>query len=162
VAVGIGETTGQDVARDKLMAAVAAALDAAGETGKVDVTNGFRWPIVSHDWISSGETTSDIDPASVGPRVALKETITLHLSIGAWNPGSDEEAELAAFHRAFYLLGLIVKHVRTQDITLDGSVLWCLPGSSSSAGATLPADQGGGRVCEIAATFVCQHRIATA
>lgn len=158
MATGISETTAQSTARAALIEAAKVALD--GED--VDIGRGFRWPIVNPDWVFATETDSDIDTATIGPRRTLEERITLTLSIGAWRPGGDQEAEDAAHSRAFDLLGRIQKQVRTQDITLGGTVLWCVPGSSTSAGATVPGQSGDGRLTEIVATFVCQHRIATA
>ena len=158
MATGISETTAQATARAALIEAAKVAL----ESEAVDIGRGFRWPIVNQDWVFATETDSDIDPATIGPRRTQDEKITLHLSIGAWRPGGDQEAEDAAFDRAFDLLGRIQQHVRKNDITLGGTVLWCVPGSSTSAGATTSGDSGDGRLTEIAATFVCQHRIATA
>lgn len=155
---GISETTAQAAARAALIEAAKVALD--GED--VDIGRGFRWPIVSNDWVFATETESDIEPATIGPRRMLDETITLHVSIGSWRPGGDQDAEDAAFDRAFDLLGRIQEYIRTTDITLGGTVLWCLPGSSTAAGATAEDDSGEGRVTEIAATFICKHRIATA
>lgn len=160
MATGISETTAQATARAALITAATAAL--AADTEGVDIGRGFRWPIVNRDWVFATETDSDIDPATISPRRTLDEKITLTLSIGAWRPGDDQEAEDAAFDRAFDLLGTIQQYIRTQDITLGGTVLWCVPGSSTSAGATTEGDSGVGRLTEIAATFVCQHRIATA
>jgi hypothetical protein len=162
VATGISETTAQDTARDALMQAVADAFADADETNNVDAGSGFRWPIVNQDWFFATETESVIDPADIGPRRTQTETITLHASVGSWRPGSDEATELAAFHRAFDLLKLVQNWIRKNDITLGGTVLWCLPGSSQSAGETSSNESGDGRITEIAATFVCKHRIATA
>ncbi|MDR0594528.1 MAG: hypothetical protein LBG60_15025 [Bifidobacteriaceae bacterium] len=157
MATGISRFTAQATARAALVKACKAAL--AGED--VDVGAGFRWPIVSNDWCFAVDTDSDIDPATVGPRRALDETVTLSLSVGAWRPGGDEDAEVEAFERAFDILARVQDHIRTQDITLGGTVLWCLPGKSQSAGATTSEDAGMGRVTEIAADFVCRHRITT-
>lgn len=158
MAVGISETTAQATARAALIEAAKVAL--VGEA--VDIGRGFRWPIVNNDWVFATETDSDIDPATIGPRRTLDERITLTLSIGAFRSGGDQEAEDLAFNRAFDLLGKIQNHVRKNDITLGGTVLWCVPGSSTSDGATTDSDAGDGRITEIVAQFVCQHRIATA
>lgn len=156
MAHGINGTTAQAAARAALIDAVKVAL--AGE--EVDIGRGFRWPIVSRDWCFATETSSDIDPAEVGSRRSLDETITLTLSIGSWRPGGDQESEDRAFNRAFDLLARIQRHVRQNDVTLGGTVLWCLPGSSSSDGATLEDESGAGRLTEIVATFVCRARIS--
>lgn len=158
MAVGISETTAQAEARHALSEAARVALaDLA-----VDVGRGFRWPIVNPDWFFATETDSDIDAATIGPRRTQDEKITLTVSLGAWRPGGDQEAEDAAFNAAFAILGRVQEHIRKNDPTLGGTVLWCLPGSSTSAGATTEGDSGEGRLTEIVATFVCQHRIATA
>lgn len=158
MAVGISEATAQEEARSALIEAVKVALD--GE--QVDIGRGFRWPIVNYDWVFATETDSDIDTATIGPRRTLDEKITLTLSVGSWRPGGDQEAEDTAFARAFDLLKRIQLHIRKNDITLGGTVLWCVPGSSTAAGATTENESGDGRLTEIIATFVCSHRIATA
>jgi hypothetical protein len=158
MSTGFSETTAQATARAALIEDVKLAL--VGEA--VDIGRGFRWPIVNNDWVFATETQSDVNPENLGPRRMLEEKITLHLSIGAWRPGGDQAAEDAAFNRAFDLLGRIQQYIRVTDPTLGGVVLWCLPGSSDSLGATTEGDSGDGRLTEIAATFVCSHRIATA
>jgi hypothetical protein len=60
------------------------------------------------------------------------------------------------------LLEKIQDHIRTKDITLGSTVLWCLPGDSECAGATTEEESGWGRITEISADFICRHRIATA
>jgi len=154
---GISDTTGQAPARAALVAACKVAL--AGED--VDIGQGFRWPITSRDWVFATDTDSDIDTATMGPRRSMDETITLTVSIGSWRPGHDDEAELASFTRAFDMLARIQKHIRENDVELGGTVLWCLPGSSTSAGATADSDTEQGRLTEISAQFVCRHRIRT-
>jgi len=158
VTSGISDTTAQEQARAALIVAVEAALD--GDTD-LDIGRGFRWPIVNPDWVFATETESDIDPATLGPRRSQDERITLHLSIGAFEPGNDQDAEDAAFGRAFGRLARIQQYIRENDITLGGTVLWCVPGPSNSAGATADSDAGQGRLIEIAASFVCSHRIRT-
>lgn len=158
MARGQHEFTAQQLARTALIDAVKVAL----ENEDVDIGRGFRWPIVSRDWVFATETDSDIDPAEIGPRRSQDERITLTLSIGAWRPGADQEAEDIAFNRAFELLARIQKHIRENDPQLGGTVLWCVPGSSASDGATTEDEAGSGRLTEIAATFVCLHRITTA
>jgi hypothetical protein len=158
MATGISEATAQDTARAALVEAVKVAL----EDEPVDIGRGFRWPVVNNDWVFATETDSNIDAQSIGPRRQQDERITLTLSIGSWRPGSDQEAEDRAFNRAFELLKRIQEHIRKNDITLGGTVLWCLPGSSTAAGATTEGDTFDGRLTEIIATFVCSHRIATA
>lgn len=152
---GIGTMTGQALARAALVQACRTALD--GEP--VDIGSGFRWPLQHPDWVYATSTESRISQESIKARRALDEEITLTLNIGAWRGGDDQEAEDAAFGRAFDLLGRIQHYIHTQDPTLGGAVLICVPASSESDGATLKDDTGLGRLIEIAATFVCRYRI---
>jgi hypothetical protein len=128
----------------------------------VDVSFGFRWPFISRDWFSVVDTDGEVDVANVGPRQSANERITLSVSVGSWQPGGDSAAEIAAATRAFYILGKVAAHIRKNDITLGGTVQWCLPGRSSSAGETTDDDSGAGRVTEISADFVALHRIRNA
>jgi len=131
----------------------------AGED--VDVGAGFRWPIVAPDWCFATETRGDIEPALIGPRRSQDEQITLTLSIGSWRQFDGDDLDDPTFTRAFQLLELVQRHIRTLDVTLGGAVLWCMAGSSSSDGATADDDTGAGRVTEITAEFICRHRITT-
>lgn len=152
---GISPHTAQLAAKKQLLAAARTAL--ADE--KVDTYFGLRWPVVEPDWFTVHETVSDVEPKNVGARRQLDETITIHVSVGSWRSGSDEATEIAASDRAFELLAKVQDHIMRQDPHLGGTVLWCLPGASESAGATTDDEAGYGRVTEIAATFVCSHRI---
>ncbi|MEB0286162.1 hypothetical protein QN355_06315 [Cryobacterium sp. 10S3] len=154
---GSSNTTAQHTAKVALFEACKVAL--AGED--VDVSFGFRWPFVSNDWASLTDTDSEVDPKAIAPRRSQDETLTLSVSVGSWRAGDDAATELATSARAFDLLGKIQSHIRENDITLGGTVLWCVPGRSSSAGATTDQDAEFGRLTEIAATFVCAHRITT-
>lgn len=163
MASGISETTAQADAMSALLAAARLALATADPDQKVDIGYGFRWPIVNRDWFFGTDTSSDIEPKTIGPRRMLEETITLTVTVGTWkphDPDAAEATELTTLDHAFELLGKVQQHIRTQDITLGGTVLWCLPGSSTSA--TSDGELADGRVTEIIATFVCSHRIATA
>lgn len=165
-AAGISTTTAQARAMAALLAAAGTALanERDGHGEKVAIGFGFRWPIIGQDWLFGTETTSDIEAATVGPRRTLDEQITLTVTVGSWapyDPDADVATESETLDRAFYLLGLVQDYIRTQDITLGGTVLWCLPGSSNSA-TDSDVTAGIGRVTEITATFVCKHRIATA
>ncbi|MEB0303818.1 hypothetical protein QN345_00495 [Cryobacterium sp. 10I1] len=155
---GISSATAQAETTLALLAAFKTAL--ADETD-LDITLGFVFPPVGHAWVSIGDTVSDVDPKAIGPARQLSETITISVSVGAWNPERDEDEREAVFRRAFGILGTIQTHIRVNDITLGGTVLWCVPGHSSSTGAT-PEDRAQfGEFTEIAATFVAQHRIRT-
>lgn len=153
--VGMSDTTAQLDAKEALLAAARVALE--GED--VDVSFGFRWPLRSDDWFSVVDTQSEVDPKVIGPRMTQDETLTLSVSVGSWRSGDDEETELATAQRAFGLLSKVQHHIRNQDPTLNGTVLWCLLGPSSSAGATTEDDAPQGRVTEVAAQFICKHRI---
>lgn len=160
MAVGISQTTAQADAMAALLDAARVAL--ADE--QVDIGFGFRWPLVNRDWFFGADTSSDIEPKTIGPRRTVEETITLTVTVGTWkpfDPSADEATELTTLKHAFELLGKVQDYIRTQDIHLGDTVLWCLPGSSTSQ--TTDADEIiDGRVTEIIATFVCSHRIATA
>lgn len=154
---GISQATGIPAARHALHNAAKVALE--GEA--VDVTFGFRWPFEENDWFALTDVSADIDAANIGPSRQQREQITLSVSVVSWMSGHDEATEVAVFDRAFSLLSKVQEHIRTKDITLDKTVLWCVPGSVQSAGATTDEDSGEGRLIEIAATFVCEHRIKT-
>jgi hypothetical protein len=151
---GIHAHSGVVLARRGLFNAATTAL--FGE--HVDVVEGFRWPFVENDWFALTDVDSQIDTATIGPRAQLKERITISVSLGSWLPGNEPDTEVAVFDRAFALLMKVQEQVRLET-TLGGAVLWCQPASAVSAGATTNDDSGEGRLVEIAATFVCEHRI---
>lgn len=155
MASGIHPFTAQHIAKRALVKAAREALDGR----EVDVSFGLRWPMHHKAWVAVTSTDSDIDPSQVGPRRQLDERITITVEIGVWEPGADTEAEERASEDAFGLLETLAEHVRLNDPTLGGTVLWCLPGSSSSDGATSEQDAVEGRLCIVVATFVCTHRI---
>ncbi|MCC2030617.1 hypothetical protein [Microbacterium allomyrinae] len=151
---GVSPSTGVLAARIGLEAAIRAALD--GEA--VDIYAGFLGVPETTDWVALGEANADIDPANVSSRRQLDERITLAVNVGAWVAGNDDDTARAAWDRAFALLDLIQRYVRTGDnTTLGDAVLWCLPGSFDADG---DAYSGGFQV-EIAATFICSHRVRT-
>lgn len=154
--VGMSDTTAQHEAKVALVAAARAALE---DEEEVDIQFGFRWPFKHPDWFSVLETDSDVNPAVIGPRMTQDETITINVSVGAWLPGSDEETEVAASARAFELLAKVQRHIRQNDPTLGGTVMWCLLGPSKADGETSDTDSQQGRLAEIAAAFICKHRI---
>ncbi|KAA9110181.1 hypothetical protein [Microbacterium rhizomatis] len=153
----ISASTAAYTARAGLLAAVRAAL--ADET-KVDIDAGFLGQPGHNDWVAMGETIGvDVDPKTVGPRRQRDETITLTLNVGAFKPGHTEAAVVAAFTRADDLLRLISTYVSAGENTeLGGVVAWCLPGSADWVGAEID----GGFQVEIAATFICAHRVRAA
>lgn len=155
---GISQATAIAAAHEALFQAIKLAL---AEEPEVDTTRGFRWPFVFNDWVALTSIESDIDPANIGPRRGQDETITFHASIGSWRPGDDEDTQKRARDRAFDLLATIQTHIRTNDIQLGGTVLWCVPGSAASDGATSETDAGMGRLVEVDATFICAHKIRT-
>lgn len=152
---GIRDFTAQFDAKVALFEAAQLALAAE----EVDVTFGFRWPFIFPDWFSVTETEGDVDPRTVGPRQSLDEVVTLTVSVGSWRSGDDSATEIAAAQRAFQILRIVQQHIRNTDRTLNDTLLWCLPGRASSAGATTTDDSNFGRLTEIAAEFVGRARI---
>ncbi|MFJ2535858.1 hypothetical protein [Microbacterium maritypicum] len=154
---GISSASGILAARSALLAAAKAALD--GQTD-IDFYSGWQYPVTQPNWVATTDVHADMDPANIGPRRSQDETITLGVSIGAWLPGHTEDDIVAAFERAFSILNTIQTHIRTEDITLADTVLWCVPGATDSDGAV--DEDGSGYQVEIATTFVCQHRVRAA
>lgn len=159
---GQSRFTAQERAKRALFEAAKVALADDVQQKKVSVLYGFKWPIATNDWVAFTDTESDIDTVDISPRRTLQERITLRVNVGVFRAGHTEAVEIAVAERAWDLLARIQDHVRTTDITLGGVVMWCLPGSSQSAGATDVKDATRGRYLEIAADFVCEHRITTA
>jgi hypothetical protein len=155
---GISSATAQAQTSLALFEAIKVAL--AGEPD-VDIAFGFNWPPVNFDWVAVVDTESSIDPKNIGPARQLDETLTVTLSVGSWNPELSDEQRRVTFLRAFHLLSLIQDHIRRNDIELGGVVLWCVPGSSTSGGATPEEKAAFGEYTEISATFVAKHRIRT-
>lgn len=151
---GISSASGILAARKALLAAAKTAL--TGETD-IDFYSGWQYPVTQPNWVATTDVHADMDTATIGPRRSQDETITLGVSIGAWVAGHTEDDIEAAFARAFEILGTIQTHIRVDDITLDDTVLWCVPGTTDSDGAQ--DEDGSGYQVEIAATFVCMHRV---
>lgn len=151
---GISSASGILAARKALLAAAKTSL--GGETD-IDFYSGWQWPVTQPNWVATTDVHADMDPANIGPRRSQDEMITLGMSIGAWVPGHTETDIESAFDRAFEILDTIQTHVRTADITLADTVLWCVPGTTDSDGAA--DEDGSGYQVEIATTFVCQHRV---
>lgn len=152
---GIDDYTGGHDIKVALVEAARVAL----EGQDVDVAFGFRWPTRHNDWFAVTDTTAEIDPKTITPRRALEERLTIDVSVGSWQAGFDEDAEIRASARAFEILALVQRHIRLHDVTLGGTAQWCLPGGYQTAGETAESDLGSGRLIEIAAQFVCEHRI---
>ncbi len=152
---GIHSTTGVLYARDGLKAAIDAAL--AGDAEGVDVYSGFTWPVTSPDSVHMTDARGDMDPSTIAtPRRSYTETITLGVNFLAWRAGEDDASVQAAYDRAFYLLQTVQDYVTNGDqTTLGGAVLWCLPGGISVDGEEYKT----GFQVEIAATFICSHRV---
>lgn len=151
---GISPASGIITARHALFTAFQAAL---ADDDDVDTYFSFQWPIEKTAWAALTSSSSDNDPKTIGPRRAVDETITFRASIGAWVPGHDDAAGMAAFDRAFGILNTIQQYIREHDITLGGTVLWCLPGSADNDGSE--DEDGTGYVAEIDASFICTHRV---
>lgn len=142
-------------ARAGLLEAVRVAL--ADE--QVDIESGWSGPSAHPDWVAMGDVKVDADPKTIGPRRSWDEQITLDINVGSWASGHGDAAVDAAYARADHLLSLISTHVTTGDNTTLGDVVaWCFPGSADWAGA----EYDGGFQVEIAATFVCSHRVRAA
>lgn len=152
---GFGTSTGLPVARHALFLTAQAAL-----TGMdVAVWEGFQWPPDPETaWAAMTDASSDVETETLSPRLAQEESITLHMSIGAWNPGFTAADEKTAFDRAFSILAAIQQSVRA-DPTLGDAVLWCLPGNIATAGSTTEDDSGEGRLIEIDAQFIAHTRM---
>lgn len=152
---GIHSHTGVLLARQGLAAAIRAAL---ADEERVDIYDGFHWPIRHNDSMQLTSATSNADPKTVGPRRAYDETITLGVTVTSWRAGSntDPAVAVAAFDRAFELLAKVTDYVMDGDNTeLGGAVQWCLPGAVDSDGE----EYDDGFQVEIAAEFVCSHRV---
>lgn len=164
---GVGEFTAQHEARRALYEAAKVVF--ADELAKpapqgIDLYFGFQWPPRRHDVVAITDTSSEVDPRTIGPRRGYDELITLGVSILVWRPlvpnAADPSAtERATADRAFDLLRRLQTHVRLNDVELGGTVAWAKPGSSSSAGVTTAENSAKGRLTEVAATFICQHHI---
>jgi hypothetical protein len=146
-----------------LHAAGKAAYAAADETA-VDVSYGFRWPIVNNDYVSflGGETEYRIVPEMGlrGPSLSQQDaTVHLDVEFGAWRPGHLDEDDQAVQERVFALYGILVDHLLTNDPTLGGLVVSILPESEKWDGATTGEETGWGRIAVIAARFVAPVRI---
>ncbi|GAB2702361.1 hypothetical protein BKA24_001688 [Microbacterium marinum] len=139
-------------ARSGLLAAVRAAVK--GE--RVDVLAGFAGQPTEFDWVALGGVGVASDPATVAARRSRDETITLDLNVGSFAPGYDDEAVTKAWGRAAELLAKISTYVEHADnTTLGGAVSWTLTGSAEWDGEEVE----GGYQVEVAATFVCSHRV---
>ncbi|MCI1211010.1 MAG: hypothetical protein LKF93_04115 [Bifidobacterium tibiigranuli] len=125
----------------------------------VDVNFGFQWPLVHDDWVSATTIDTSVTDVTVGPRRNQEEIITLHLSVGAFRHGQDEQAEITASAAAFDYLQRISDYVTDADPTLGGTVLWIIPSDLHTDGATTQDDAGQGRLIEIDASFKAMHRI---
>lgn len=153
---GISAASGIIAARHGLDTAIRAALTGDKD---VDITFGPSWPVTKDAWVSQQGISSDTAEGPLGPSRQQAETITLYLEVGAWVAGTGDQVATAAFDRTFALLSTIQNYIRVSDITLGGTVLWCIPGSSQSDGVA--DEDGSGYFAVIAASFVALHRIRT-
>ncbi|MDR6691469.1 hypothetical protein J2X55_002392 [Microbacterium sp. 1154] len=154
---GISQATGILAARDGVWEAVEAATAHRG----VDIDRYYAPPaeILATRWVAMEDVSVDPDLVNIGPRRQFDESIRVGISVGAWvaASGNREADGRAAFDAAYGILAEIQTHITQTDITLGGAVLWCLPGSMSTAGVQDP--EGGGYVVEIQTEFVCAHRV---
>lgn len=152
----VSETSSVLKARNGLIAAVRAALTA---DRSVDIEAGFSGAPENPDWVAFGDVDQAVDPKTIGPRRSYDETITLAMNVGAWRPGRGDAVVNEAYARCDELLSTIWAYIADGDnITLGGAVAWCWPGSASWVGAEV---EGGFQV-EVAAEFVCTHRVRAA
>lgn len=150
---GIHTSSGAPGARLGLEAAIRAAF--ADEAG-VDVYAGFQWPTQHDDWVALGDVQANRDARTVGPRRQTDETITIGVNFGAWRAGRGPEVAADAWARAYALLATVESYLLQGDhVTLGGAVLWCLPGDIDAGGE----EYNDGYQVEIAATFICSHRV---
>lgn len=154
---GISPSTAARAARAALFAAIQAATADDQELDRYE--GGFMWPVNQNNWVAITSQSTDVDPKNITVRRQVDETITFHLSIGAWVPGrGSDEVATSSLDRAYGILSKIQDYIRTGDnITLGGTVQWCIPGDEASDGAA--DEDGSGYVTEIDATFVCMHRV---
>jgi hypothetical protein len=154
---GISAASATIAARHALDATIRAALSGDDD---VDITFGSAsWPVTQNAWVAQQGTTTDTEPGPLGPTRHQAERLTLFLEVGAWVAGSSDATATAAFDRAFGVLSTIQNHIRVNDITLGGTVLWCVPGPSQSDG--IADEDASGYYAIIAASFVAAHRIRT-
>lgn len=154
---GISQATGILAARDGVWQAV---KDATAHRG-VNIDRYYAPPDVveATRWVAMEDVSVDPNLVNIGARRQFDEAVRIGLSVGAWvaASGNREADGRAAFEAAYGILAEIQTHITQTDITLGGAVLWCLPGSMSTAGVQDP--DGGGYVVEIQTEFVCAHRV---
>ncbi|MGZ0067859.1 hypothetical protein [Microbacterium arborescens] len=150
---GISASSGAPAARLGLESAIRAAF---ADEPEVDVYAGFQWPTEHDDWVALGDVQATRDPRNIGPRRQVDETITLEVNFGAWRAGRGNDVAAKAWARAYALLATVEAYLLQGDHpTLGGVVLWCLPGDANAAGDEFD----NGYQVEIAATFICSHRV---
>lgn len=155
---GISQSAAVRAARHALYNAIKTALE---DEQEVDIVFSFRHPFVYDDWFMLTELSTDMPEKIISPRRQQDEEITFHASVGSFRPGHDEATDVEVFDRAFELLAKVQDHIRKNDPTLNGTVLWCVPSGVASDAATAEQDSVEGRLVEIDATFTCAHRIRT-
>lgn len=151
---GISAATGILAARDGLWAAILAATEHRGY--QIDRYYAAPETVTSHQWVGLTDVSVDPDLVNIAPRRQFDEAIRIGVTLGAFVAGNGEEAARAAFAEAYGILAEIQTYITQTDPTLGDAALWCLPGPMSNAGVEV---DGGGYVVEIAAEFVCAHRV---
>lgn len=73
--------------------------------------------------------------------------------------GGDGTQELPAQERAFELLGIIERHVRIVDTTLNGTVRQCFLTGVQTDGQTPDEYLNAGRGVDVVATFTARNRV---
>ena len=153
---GISAATGILAARDGLWAAILAATEHRGYN--IDRYYAAPERLGSKMWVGLTDVDVTADVKNVGARQQFDEEIRLGVTLGAWVAGNGDVAAQDAFQKAYEILSEIQTYIGqdSQTRTLGGAVQWCLPGSMSNTGVEV---DGGGYVVEIAAEFVCMHRV---
>ena len=139
-------------AKHGLLTAINTALAAEPE---IDINFGLRFPLAFPDAVGvTGVRSTPSDQMPNGPRTRYDD-IEIDVNIVCERSGFDETVEQMVSDRAYELLGLIDRYIRTGDnITLGDAVISCELGPHQSLGASAEDDQGNGfRLIEIAATF---------
>lgn len=141
------------------------AIDTALGDLQVDRGLGFRWPAQHNDAVAV--TSVQLEPEDPGAMTNRGRDVTIHIGVvvSAFVPGWDEGAEKQASDRAYEVLGIIDRYLRTGDnITLGGTVLWVLCGAVQDDGYGIPdsdEDVGHGRVTTLIVDFVAKAKVGS-
>jgi hypothetical protein len=132
----------------------------AGETPTAYVTYGMPAFDVYSDVASFGVTTSESQPATLGPRRQREETLTQEVILYCFRAGGQEQ-ELIAMTRAYAMFAELEEYVRVTDTTLGGVVRECFLTAHGSDAATDQDVLSTGRMHVLTATFTAHNRITS-